>query len=93
MDSLIIVTSLALRLLLPLIVGIGLSGCASVSNNPINELALAETNMIESLPESADSEETTIIGLGFSGGGTRAAAFSYGLLRQLQATPMPGKSR
>jgi predicted acylesterase/phospholipase RssA len=79
---------------LPLIfAAVGLSGCGSVFNEPINELALAETNLITALPEGTDSEDTTIIGLGFSGGGTRAAAFSFGLLKELEATPIPGDSK
>ena len=79
---------------LPLIfAAVGLSGCGSVFNEPINELALAETNLITALPEGTDSEDTTIIGLGFSGGGTRAAAFSFGLLKELEATPIPGDGK
>ncbi|HEY2829872.1 MAG TPA: patatin-like phospholipase family protein, partial [Thermoanaerobaculia bacterium] len=35
----------------------------------------------------------TFVILTFSGGGTRAAGLSYGVLQQLAATPMPGNSR
>jgi NTE family protein len=34
-----------------------------------------------------------MVALFFSGGGTRAAAFSYGVLRELAATPVPGAHR
>jgi len=34
-----------------------------------------------------------MVALFFSGGGTRAAAFSYGVLRELAATPVPGGRR
>ena len=34
-----------------------------------------------------------MVALFFSGGGTRAAAFSYGVLRELAATPVPGSRR
>jgi NTE family protein len=34
-----------------------------------------------------------MIALFFSGGGTRAAAFAYGVLRELSATPVPGGRR
>ncbi len=78
------------RRLVPIAALLCLGGCMTVTNDPINELAVSQTNLVEALPESADSEDTTVIGLGFSGGGTRAAAFSYGLLRELEATPMPG---
>ncbi|TGS35572.1 patatin, partial [Mesorhizobium sp. M1D.F.Ca.ET.184.01.1.1] len=34
------------------------------------------------IPDPAD-DGSTVVGLAFSGGGTRAAAFSYGVLRAL----------
>ncbi len=34
----------------------------------------------------------TFVTLTFSGGGTRAAGLSYGVLKQLEATPMPGNT-
>lgn len=78
------------RAFAPIGAAVLLAGCNSVFNEPVNELAAVETNLITALPDGRDSEDTTIIGLGFSGGGTRAAAFSYGLLKELQATPLPG---
>jgi NTE family protein len=51
-------------------------------------LALTEPPIPVELPEVAD---TTVIGLGFSGGGTRAAAVAYGMLLELEATPAPGQ--
>jgi predicted acylesterase/phospholipase RssA len=81
-----------LRSLCSLVAIAGLSGCA-VFNEPINELARVESNIIQALPEGAGSDDTTIVGLAFSGGGTRAAAFSYGLLKGLEATPLPGDAR
>ena len=35
--------------------------------------------------------DDTVIALSFSGGGTRAAAFSYGVLTGLDKTPMPNR--
>jgi NTE family protein len=35
-------------------------------------------------------ESRTLVILTFSGGGTRAAGLSYGILKQLEATPVPG---
>ena len=35
----------------------------------------------------------TSIGLAFSGGGTRAAAFAYGVLKQMERTPTPACRR
>lgn len=67
----------------------GISGCASIRNSPINT-ALAEAKGIsageappETAPESSENFEDTTIGLSFSGGGTRAAAFAFGVLREL----------
>ncbi|MCB2191354.1 MAG: patatin-like phospholipase family protein [Deltaproteobacteria bacterium] len=37
-------------------------------------------------------QDELFIALAFSGGGTRAAAFSYGALKKLAATPLPGQS-
>ncbi len=41
--------------------------------------------------ERKDSHDTggTVVGLAFSGGGTRAAAFAYGVLKQMERTPTP----
>jgi predicted acylesterase/phospholipase RssA len=58
-------------------------------NSPINEFTIEETNVVQTLPDRQDSNDTTIVGLAFSGGGTRAAAFSFGMLKGLEATPLP----
>jgi NTE family protein len=78
-------------------IALGLGACATVHNLPLNEpsatpyagslvqLAAAETR-------AEDRHETNsgaVIGLAFSGGGTRAAAFAYGVLQQLAHTPLP----
>ena len=66
------------------LVAFGLAGCASW-NPPINT-ALGGGDRPEELPfggrEIADDE--VFIGLAFSGGGTRASSFSYGMLKALQ---------
>ncbi len=51
----------------------------------------ANANAAESAHVSNPGGDTTII-LAFSGGGTRAAALSYGVLKGLKAVPLPGKS-
>lgn len=66
------------------------AGCASIHNSPINA-ALADTSaMPVGGPEQqalaatpGDNFDDTVVGLSFSGGGTRAAAFSFGVLREL----------
>jgi NTE family protein len=90
LESLRIVPSCVVRRLVPIAAALSLGACMTVTNDPVNEPALSQTNLVEAIAEGLDSEDTTIIGLGFSGGGTRAAAFSYGVLRELEATPMPG---
>src|SRR5215216_6546165 len=64
-------------------------GCASLDQTPINAPAAnlssmpAEFLAVDDFPELA-------IGLAFSGGGTRAAAFSFGVLQGLDQIPVPG---
>jgi predicted acylesterase/phospholipase RssA len=68
-----------------------LLGCASVHNLPVN---LPLSDAIAANPNLAFEQsgplEDVAIGLSFSGGGTRAAAFSFGVLRELDALPLRG---
>jgi NTE family protein len=60
-----------------------LAGCASVYNLPGNVplgAALADNNFGREIPNSDDD---LLLALSFSGGGTRAAAFSFGVLTEL----------
>jgi NTE family protein len=60
-----------------------LAGCASVYNLPGNVplgAALADNNVGREVP---GYEDDVLLGLSFSGGGTRAAAFSFGVLTEL----------
>ncbi len=62
---------------------LALSGCAGKDVGPIN---LARADLPQSSPEfipDAGDDGSTIVGLAFSGGGMRASAFSYGVLRAL----------
>ena len=43
-------------------------------------------------PEETGSRDHLFVALAFSGGGTRAAAFSYGVLKELYLTPLPGNT-
>ncbi|MCA6122742.1 patatin-like phospholipase family protein [Bradyrhizobium sp. WSM 1704] len=63
-----------------------LAGCASVYNLPGNVplgAALADSNGVSDLPSY---EDDLLLALSFSGGGTRAAAFSFGVLQELDHT-------
>jgi len=66
-------------------------GCAGLTldQTPINTPA---TQVTFSQPEflRVDDFPELAIGLAFSGGGTRAAAFSHGVLQGLNAIPVPG---
>jgi NTE family protein len=74
----------ASALALGAITGAGLlTGCATVYNLPGNAplgAALADNNFGREIPNSDDD---LLLALSFSGGGTRAAAFSFGVLTEL----------
>ncbi|QOZ38049.1 patatin-like phospholipase family protein [Bradyrhizobium sp. CCBAU 53421] len=64
-------------------VAVGLAGCASVYNLPGNVplgAAAADINGVSDIPSY---EDDLLLALSFSGGGTRAAAFSFGVLEEL----------
>ncbi len=67
---------------------VGLAGCAS---RPINE-PIAQVDPRAGyrpyllLPKRQNNDISTLFVLSFSGGGTRAAAFSYGVLEELRRT-------
>src|SRR6201993_2020372 len=67
-------------------VAVALAGCATVYNPPGNAplgAALADNNIARDIP---DYQDDALLALSFSGGGTRAAAFSFGVLRELDRT-------
>jgi NTE family protein len=76
-------------LLLAVLVG----GCASIHNEPINVPLGAERIAQAALigREGSTYAEEMMIGLAFSGGGTRAAAFSFGALQELERTRLPAR--
>ena len=64
-----------------------LGGCATIRNEPINvPLAAADAVPVDATRGIPTSGDDLLIGLAFSGGGTRAAAFSYGVLSELDRT-------
>ncbi len=66
-----------------------LSGCATVFNEPVNKPVAGDTIDLEKLQPPAVAGDTGVA-LAFSGGGTRAAAFSFGVLRGLDRISPPG---
>ncbi|HVZ52360.1 MAG TPA: patatin-like phospholipase family protein [Pseudolabrys sp.] len=76
-------------------IALALGACASVYNQPLNApSATPFTGTVGAAAAIAAAEQRqvvgsddTVIGLAFSGGGTRAAAFAYGVLDRLAQTP------
>ena len=71
-----------------------LLGCASIQNAPVNQPGsnAGLAGKIHLNFEERSVEDDDLIGLSFSGGGTRAAAFSYGVLTEMEHTPVRGAS-
>jgi NTE family protein len=72
-----------------------LAGCATqLPDVRIDKVDLAAGYRIETqLPTAASKDPETLLMLAFSGGGTRAAAFSYGVLEELRRTTVTVKGR
>jgi len=71
------------------------AACASaIQNDPVNQRLTASPREIEA--ELGATVETNyddmVVALSFSGGGTRAAAFSYGVLEGFDQTRVPARS-
>jgi NTE family protein len=70
--------------------GLVLGGCAATFNEPIN-LPVASNAAIVAPATLPNVGGNTVVALAFSGGGTRAAAFSYGVMRGLDRLPAAGR--
>src|ERR1700749_1360134 len=72
-----------------------LASCASaIHNDPVNQQLTANARQVEAdlPPDLPASPDDMGVALSFSGGGTRAAAFSYGVLQGFENTPVPTRS-
>ena len=65
---------------------VALGGCATIQNAPINLPLPADVSVIDPSRSVPTNGDDLLIGLAFSGGGTRAAAFSFGVLAALDQT-------
>ena len=77
-----------LRLLIGALAAASVAGCASRPiNEPISHVDV-ESGYRASvrLPKQQSKDLNNLVLLAFSGGGTRAAAFSYGVLEELRRT-------
>ena len=63
-------------------------------NNPINTPMTADPRQVEAQLSSdvPTNYDDMVVALSFSGGGTRAAAFSYGVLQGFEQTRVPTRS-
>src|SRR5580692_8892216 len=71
-----------------------LAACTAIHNDPINTALSADPRQIEAelgadVPTNYDD---MVVALSFSGGGTRAAAFSYGVLQGFDQTRVPTRT-
>ncbi len=70
---------------------LGLVACATRPvNDPITAASPGEGYRLHSKAQPRDKDPSTVLILAFSGGGTRAAAFSYGVLEELRRTGIRG---
>jgi NTE family protein len=69
---------------------LALTACASLDIRPSNEPTAIPRLTSGALITGDDALRTTIVGLAFSGGGMRASAFSFGVLRGLDSVALPG---
>jgi NTE family protein len=71
-----------------------LAGCATMHIDPANlPSAMAVSGLTDNDHGLPADDDETFVGLAFSGGGMRAAAFSYGVLSELEHIPIgAGKS-
>lgn len=70
-------------LLASVFLAMSLTSCTTRNVGPINELALDADQSSPSLRSDLEQDDTLLIAVAFSGGGTRAAAFAYGVLTEL----------
>lgn len=85
---------LVFRVLVGLCGGLVLAACASIGNQPINvPLADGRVRVADDGRPSEASEDDMLVGLAFSGGGTRAAAFSFGVLQGFARTSVRDRGR
>lgn len=68
----------------------GLGACATIDIAPANRPTVLPAITQPNTVGGDDTLRTTIVGLAFSGGGMRASAFSYGVLRGLDKVRVAG---
>jgi len=71
-----------------------LSGCATTYpvNPPLSQIDHDDNYRFQNVVEQSDKGSEFLVLMAFSGGDTRAAAFSYGVLKELSENHIAGKS-
>jgi NTE family protein len=77
---------------LVLVCALAAAGCASVYNLPANRPLLSPVPVADLSRLDPAVEDDVLLMLSFSGGGTRAAAFSFGVLQELDRSRSRSKS-
>ena len=82
-----------LSVCLTLLVMLQISGCATTYpvNPPLTHIDQATAYNYHNVVGESDKSSEVLLMLAFSGGGTRAAAFSYGVLKELSETRIGGE--
>jgi NTE family protein len=83
------------RYWLPLVILVvfAVSACAHFpTNQPLEQPSVPLSYDFSRFDQPTDADETFVV-LTFSGGGTRAACLSYGVLKELKNTKLPGTNR
>jgi NTE family protein len=68
-----------------------LGGCATIHNEPVNRPLANASAPPDPGNEVPNYEDDLLIALSFSGGGTRAAAFSHGVLSEMDGTQVKAR--
>jgi NTE family protein len=72
---------------------LSVAACAHYpENQPLDDPSAALSYDFSRFDQSPNADETFVV-LAFSGGGTRAAGLSYGVLKELKNTKLPGTDR
>ncbi len=78
------------RVIVRMTVLVLLAGCASIRNDPVNRPITNAGIAPEIARDDPLHADDLLIGFSFSGGGTRAAAFSFGVLVEADRARLPG---
>lgn len=70
-----------------------LTGCSQLLDEPVNLPTPQVTQFSPEFIPEGHGDGSLVVGLAFSGGGTRAAAYAYGILDELERTPIGGAAR